>query len=180
MADQVICALSELFHRWMAYQQQRGRLVTCPADESRSSPCCGHDAMTLQWKPVMRDPVGDLNNIAEALECSFHPAIHAFYGAAFSGPMSFSFKGLKVSLVQSWNEDDFVRLQENLVAHVLMLKKLKLPITFFLATVPDEQRVISLDNESGLVILEQLGRQQRWVLAEDLPTFLRRLSPLLA
>jgi len=179
VADQVICALSELFHRWMTYQQQCGRLVTCPADESRSSPCCGYSETPLQWAPVMRDPVGHLNNIAEALECSFHPAIHAYYGAAFSGPMTFSFKGLKVSLVQPWNEDDFVRLQENLVAHVLMLKKLKLPITFFLATVPDEQQVISLDNESGQVILEQLGRQQRWVLAEDLPTFLRRLSPLL-
>jgi SecY interacting protein Syd len=83
-----------------------------------------------------------------------------------------------VTLVQPWNDEDFERLQENMVAHVMMLRRLKLPLTLFLATVPNELQVISLDNESGAVLLEQLGQPKRWILADSLAEFLQRLSPL--
>ena len=178
MTDQVICALSEVFARWFAYQTQRGIRVCCAAEENRPSPC-RYDAENPElWKPWSRPQPADLQNIASALECEFHPAIHGYYGHGFAGPVTASFKGLAVTLVQPWNEEDFERLQQNLVAHVLMLRRLKLPLTLFLATVPDESRVISLDNETGEVVLEQLGRPERWILAESLPAFLQRLSPL--
>ena len=178
MADQVICALSDVFARWFAYQQQRGIRVCCPEDELRPSPC-RYDAQHPElWKPWSRPEMSDLQNIASALECVFHPAIHTYYGHGYAGQITASFKGLAVTLVQPWNEEDFERLQQNLVAHVLMLRRLKLPITLFLATVPDESRVISLDNETGEVVLEQLGKKKRWVLADSLPAFLQRLSPL--
>jgi len=65
------------------------------------------------------------------------------------------------------------------VAHVLMLRRLKLPVTLFLGTVcHNDLRVISLDNATGAVILEQLGKQQRWILAPSLAEFLHQLSPL--
>jgi SecY interacting protein Syd len=178
VADQVICALSDVFVRWFAYQQQRGIVVSCSDDEIRSSPCRYDPKNSALWKCWTRPQPVDLHNIAAALECSFHPDIHAYYGNGFAGQVSASFKGLTVTLVQPWNEDDFERLQENLVAHVMMLQRLKLPITLFLATVPNELQVISLDNESGAVVLEQLGQPKRWVLADSLPDFLQRLSPL--
>ena len=178
MTDQVICALSDVFARWFAYQAQRGIRVCCPADENRPSPCRYDVEDPERWRPWSRPQPVSLQNIASALECEFHPAIHDYYGHGFAGPLTASFKGLAVTLVQSWNEEDFERLQQNLVAHVLMLRRLKLPITLFLATVPDESRVISLDNETGEVVLEQLGQKKRWVLAESLPAFLQRLSPL--
>lgn len=178
MTDQVICAISEVFERWVRYQQQRGIEIRCSEQELRPSPCCCGKADKVLWKPVLREGMSNLNNIAQALDCEFHPDIHAYYGAAFAGEMHFSFKGLEVALVQAWNDDDFERLQENLVAHILMLRKLKLPITLFLATVRDETRVISLDNESGQVILEQLGKPKRWILAHSVTEFLQRLSPL--
>lgn len=179
MTDQVICALSDVFHRWMSYQQQRGRLVRLSVDENRPSPCCDSETNSLHWHPVFRESAVNLENLESALDCSFHPTIHAYFGSAFSGSMTFLFKGLKLTLVQPWNDEDFIHLQENLVAHILMLKKLKLPITFFLATVSNEQRIVSLDNETGAVILEQLGQKKRWVLANDLSSFLQRLSPVI-
>ncbi|MBP7980845.1 MAG: SecY-interacting protein [Tolumonas sp.] len=179
MTDQVICALSDLFARWFAYQKQRGIRVRCPAEENRLSPCRSDAEYTDGWKPWIRPQATDLHNIASALDCEFHPAIHAYYGHGFAGSITASFKGLKVELVQPWNEEDFERLQQNLVAHVLMLRRLKLPVTLFLATVSDETKLISLDNETGEVILEQLGKTTRWKLADSLPEFLSRLSPLL-
>lgn len=178
MADQVICALSDVFARWFAYQQQRGIVVRCPEDDNRPSPCRYDPLNSALWQCWTRPQAVDLHNIALALECDFHPAIHTYYGHGFAGQISASFKGLAVTLVQPWNEDDFERLQENMVAHVMMLRRLKLPLTLFLATVPNELQVISLDNESGAVLLEQLGQPKRWVLADSLPEFLRRLSPL--
>ncbi len=109
MADQVICALSDVFARWFAYQQQRGIRVCCPEDELRPSPC-RYDAQHPElWKPWSRPAMSDLQNIASALECVFHPAIHAYYGHGYAGQISASFKGLAVTLVQPWNEEDFER-----------------------------------------------------------------------
>lgn len=178
MTDQVICAISEVFDRWVSYQKHRAIPIVYSELENRPSPCCCGSADLVLWKPVLREHPVDIKNVSTALECDFHPDIHAYYGSAFSGEMLFSFKGLTVSLVQPWNDDDFERLQQNLIAHVLMLKKLKLPMTLFLATVRDEQKVVSLDNATGQVILEHLGKSERWVLAETLTDFLGRLSPL--
>lgn len=178
MADQVICALSDVFARWFAYQQQRGIAVCCPDDENRPSPCRYEPKNPALWKCWERPQPVDLHNIASALECEFHPAINSYYGHGFAGQITASFKGLAVTLVQPWNDEDFERLQENMVAHVMMLRRLKLPLTLFLATVPNELQVISLDNESGAVLLEQLGQPKRWILADSLAEFLQRLSPL--
>ena len=84
----------------------------------------------------------------------------------------------RVELVQPWNEADFERLQENLIGHLLMLRRLKLPETLFLATTRNESQLISLLNATGEVVLEQLGQGPRLVLAPDLARFLDRLSPL--
>jgi SecY interacting protein Syd len=178
VADQVICALSDVFARWFAYQQQRGIAVHCPDEEDRPSPCRYDPRNPALWQRWTRPQMADLHNIAVALGCDFHPAIHTYYGHGFAGQISASFKGLAVTLVQPWNDDDFERLQENMVAHVMMLRRLKLPLTIFIATVPNELQVVSLDNDSGAVVLEQLGQPTRWILADSLAEFLQRLSPL--
>ncbi|GAA4497111.1 hypothetical protein GCM10023095_13180 [Pseudaeromonas paramecii] len=119
-------------------------------------------------------------NLESALNTRFHPAVAAFYGHWFSQPLQASFKGLSLTLLQPWNEADYERLQENLLAHWLMQRRLKLPESHFLATTRRDDRVISLDNLSGAVQLEQLGVGCVAVLATDLATFLNRLEPLVA
>lgn len=179
IANQVIYELSQFIARWFAYQQLRGLAVHCTPDEQRDSPCRYLLGQARYWNYVPRTELQTLHAISEALECPFHPDIDAFYGYGFGGEMKASFHGLTISLVQPWNDEDFVHLQENLVAHVLMLRRLKLPVTLFIATVcHNDLRVISLDNATGAVILEQLGKQQRWTLAPSLAEFLRQLSPL--
>lgn len=179
IANQVIYELSQFITRWFDYQQQRGLSVLCPADEQRTSPCLYSFGDSQYWKYVPREHPADLQAIASALGCPFHPDIDAFYGYGFGRCMNASFKGLNLSLIQPWNDEDFTHLQENLVAHVLMLKRLKLPVTLFLASLTfSEMRIISLDNQTGEVLVEQLGKKERWVIASNLADFLRQLSPL--
>ncbi len=167
--------------RWMSYQQQRAGGAFCEAKEAWLSPCLGPSpqAGRQRWYPVKRASAGSMDNLSSALELVVHPDLAAFYGHWFSHCLLCSFKGLGVTLIQPWNDVDYEHLQENLIGHALMLRRLKLPPTFFLASTRHESSVISLDNQSGEVLYEHLGHPRRVVLAPDLASFLQRLTPLL-
>ena len=121
-----------------------------------------------------------MENVATGLDMALHPDLSAFYGHWYAGALAFSFKGLRVEPVLAWNLDDFARLQENLIGHALMQRRLRLAPTFFLAATRQESHLVSLDNLSGAVLLERVGRAENQLLAPDLASFLARLEPLLA
>ena len=80
--------------------------------------------------------------------------------------------------MQIWNDDDAERLQQNLIGHVLMKRQLKQPETLFFALTDEEDFIVSVDNASGQVVLEQVGKPAQQVLAQDLAEFLATLQPL--
>ena len=121
-----------------------------------------------------------MENVATGLDMVLHPDLSSFYGHWYAGALAFSFKGLRVEPVLAWNLDDFARLQENLIGHALMQRRLRLAPTFFLAATRQESHLVSLDNLSGAVLLERVGRAENQLLAPDLASFLARLEPLLA
>ena len=66
--------------------------------------------------------------------------------------------GLPISLIQIWNPDDFERLIGNLIGHYLMQKNAGAALTLFFATVEDgSEKIISLDNRTGQILLENAG-----------------------
>ena len=89
------------------------------------------------------------------------------------------FGDIKLTLLQTWSEDDFRRVQENLIGHLVTQKRLKLPPTLFIATLEEELEVISVCNLSGEVCKETLGTRKRTHLASNLAEFLNQLKPLL-
>lgn len=180
MSDQVVSALEALLVRWMACQQQRTGGPFCEVTDDWLSPCLGRTPQTgwQRWQLASRQPAADMDNLSRALEMTLHPDLAAFYGHWYSQCLSCSFKGLRLALIQPWNDADYEHLQENLIGHALMQRRLRLPPTFFLASTRHDAFIISLDNHSGEVLFEHLGHPARTVLAPDLVTFLRRLEPL--
>lgn len=142
------------------------------------SPCI---ISTLQdkiiWQPQPFEPTADLTAVERAMDIVLRAEIHAFYTCQFAGDMTAAFAGEPLTLLQTWSEDDFRRVQENLIGHLVTQKRLKLSPTLFIATRDDEREVVSVSNLSGEVVLEKLGTRQHSVLSPSLNDFLSRLDP---
>lgn len=120
----------------------------------------------------------NLHKVATALDIHLQEDIHGFYTTQFAGDMKALFQGIELSLVQVWNEEDFIRLQENLIGHLVTQKRLKLSPTLFIATINSEIEMISMCNLSGEIILEKFGSKERRILSPDLAHFLKSLIPV--
>ena len=131
----------------------------------------------IKWQAVKRDEKVNLNNIEQALEITLHPSIEALFCTAYSEHIPCEFEGHPIELIQVWNDQDFLMLQENMIAHFMMQKRLKKPASMFIASCSDEMQIISILNETGQVQLETLGKKQEAVLAESHEAFLEKLTP---
>ena len=155
-------------------------------DPDWDSPCFAaavqHDALVdgnKAWLPVARTEPASFSNIETALNIALDPQIAAFFGSFYSDHMPVDFQGEELELVQVWNADDYDHLQENIIAHLLMKKTLKQSPTLFLASCADEMVIIALDNVSGTVVREELGKGITTELAPDLVTFINQLTPII-
>ena len=174
MQDQVVNALGEVFAR----QRRVGGIPLVVHDADFPSPAEHLPAVAGQvgWQAWLKPEPSSFLNVAAALEIDVHEDVSRFFGHYYAGNIEGCFKGLFLTLLQPWNEQDFERLQQNQIAHQLMMKKLKLPASWFLASCHDEQKLVTLNNASGEVQLERLGKGAIGVLAPNLATFLRQLE----
>ncbi|EPL3992607.1 SecY-interacting protein [Providencia stuartii] len=133
----------------------------------------------VYWEP-QTFPIADknLNKVATALDIELQPMIHPFYTTQLAGDMKAQFEGHLLNLVQVWSEEDFIRLQENLIGHLVTQKRLKLSPTLFIATLESDLEMISLCNLTGEIILEKFGSKEKRVLAPNLIHFIQELTPV--
>lgn len=66
-----------------------------------------------------------LQSVANALEITLQEDIHPFYTSQLAGDMAAEFEGLSINLLQVWSEEDFTRLQQNLIGHLVTQKAIE-------------------------------------------------------
>ena len=131
----------------------------------------------MAWRPQLQPASSHLGDLAAALEIEIHPQLADLFCRYYSHDLPATTERGDLDILQAWNQDDFERLQKNLISHVLMKRRLKQPETLFFATTDQDDFIISVDVASGNVMLEQVGKVPTEVLANDIAGFIKTLTP---
>ena len=172
-------ALTNLIEKTLRLTE--GRLLSTPFDPEWRSDCEFHQSTDQTfWRPVRQLPRVDFSGLSNAVETSIHPDIINYYSSYWSGTLETDSQEGPVSLIQLWNQDDFERLISNLIGHAINKIRAKHPYTIFFATTePDSELFLSIDNTSGVVLLEEPGKAPIREVDSNICAFLNRLEPKL-
>lgn len=160
-----------------SYQKQHPTLLSW-VDPEHHSPCQYGEVLDgeVHWRPVKAVPTLDLAKTQHALELEFPEQLTEFYTSYFGGGLKVQHERGELELLMSWHQADFERLQQNIIAHILMKRRLKQRETVFIAATDHDDYLISVLVATGEVYLEKVGMEVKDLLAPDLATFLQQLS----
>jgi len=136
------------------------------------------DGEEIQWRPVLHHKARSLANLEEALEITIPIEFQQLFCRYFSHDLNAKADHGSLTLLQVFNEEDFERLQKNLIAHVLMKRRLKQPDTLFFALTDEEDYILSIALETSAVMLEKVGKVPHREIAPNLSDFIASLKPL--
>jgi SecY interacting protein Syd len=166
--------------------EQFGHLPTMKYDEQWMSVCevGSYNDDYILWQPVVMN-TGQVEttdsealsfvNVEAALDLKLHKDIKTYFTTVFSGEIEVECDEGKISLLFAWNREDFDRLQENIIGHILMKQKLKQAETVFFAVTNEEDMIISIDNSNGEIWLERVGCKPHKKLSDSLDHFIKQL-----
>ena len=136
------------------------------------------DDDTVEWSPVKQASPLSFEDLEKALERTFHDSIKTVFGRWFAGDLSLEYDGHPVTLLQVQSPEDGERLLANLTGHILMKRRLKQPETVFIGLgVENDDLLVSIDNSTGQVGLEWVGKEQHECLADSLEDWLIKCQP---
>lgn len=147
----------------------------CLYTKTDFNPASVDNGASLPW--VMQPRTGvSLANLDAALEFSLPQALSDFYCSCFAHHLDVHFAGKNLTLLQIWNEEDFSQLQENIIGHVLMKRRLRQRDTVFIGFTADDEEIIAVDIATQAVVVERVGKEWEIELAPNLPTFINQLT----
>ena len=161
-----------------AYENRFEHLPITHMVEDWPSPCeqGTYEEEFSLWRPIKVDEDLTFNNVEAALEVKIHDDIKQYFTVMYSDSLDASCVEGDLSLLFAWSAEDFSRLQENIIGHILMKTKLKQKLTVFFATTDDDDHIISLDNDTGSIWVEKVGCEPHKKIAETLAEFISQLS----
>lgn len=181
-SDPTKAALGQVLARFVALCRERtGGLPVQVHDPRWPSPCqVGGPSMdgTIRWQPVERGAAASFDGVERALETAIHPSIKAFYGSFWCDSFEAETADGGLTLIQVWNDADFDRLCENILGHAFAKQRIKAPLTVFFACTDEDELMLSVDNTSGRVVLENPGQHPLRDVADSLPAFLAQVTPV--
>lgn len=172
-----LIALSEKFVE--SYYHKNGRLPLCEKDENWLSPCeqGEFDENQVLWQPVKISEELSFVNVEQALELTLHPDIKTYFTTLYSEEWPMQCEEGALALLFAWNKDDFARLQENIIGHILMKQKLKQEVTIFFGLTDDDDYILTMHNQTGEIWVERVGCEPHKKVAASLLEFIEQLSP---
>lgn len=152
-------------------------------DKDWISPCFeiaksedSEDGDEVPWKPFLRQQSESLANLEEALDIIIPIELQQLFCRYYSHDLNASAEHGNLTILQVWNEEDFDRLQKNLIAHVLMKRRLKQDETLFFALTDEEDYILSVMLSTGAVMLEKVGKAPQREIAPNLTAFMADLK----
>ncbi|MDY6974958.1 MAG: SecY-interacting protein [Pseudomonadota bacterium] len=161
-------------------EQAEGEGLKIAFDSEWPSPCyktSASDGELVSWAPVLQSPSHSFDNVEEALSLKLNTDFCLFFTRYYSDNLKAMAPQGNCELLQVFNSEDFERLQQNLIGHLLMKQRLKQAPTLFFGLTDEEDFILTIVNESGEVALEQVGREPAKILAPSLAVFLEQLTP---
>lgn len=129
----------------------------------------------VAWQPELMDQDVSFANIESALEIKLNPQFCQFFSVFWSFNLPVNAPDGACELLQVSNREDLNNLQQNLIGHLLMKQRLNQPPTLFFGLTDEDDFILCVDNSSGEVVLEQVGKLPSRTLAPDLSTFIDSL-----
>ena len=155
-------------------------VLSIPFDNEWPSPCYnkeGKQGEIVPWQPVRQAQPLSFENVGSALKLTLNSDYCEYFTRYFSNNLIAKAPQGECELLQVWNEEDFERLQQNLIGHLLMKQRLAQAPTLFFGLTDEEDFILTVVNETGEVALEQVGTEPKEILAPSLADFLSTLTP---
>ena len=155
--------VQQSLHKLMRDLQQAAAshpaLMTTEFEAELASPCYVGNASQGEpctWQPVPMEGEYTFANIENALHITLNEQFCKFFTTYWSFNLPVKAEQGNCELLQVCSEEDFERLQQNLIGHLLMKQRLKQPPTLFFGLTDEDDFILSVDNASGEVVLEAL------------------------
>lgn len=171
----------EFMTQFVQLCEQQGAPII-ESDESWASPCEYQVEGGTSWRPLEQTEVGENNNftnIKDALGVDVHKDYAEFFTLYFANNIDAQHQDGVLQFLQAWSQDDFERLQQNLIGHLMMKTKLKQEPTLFFALTEQDDLNLVMKNDSGEVWLEYVGQEPHEKVSDSLAEFISQTKPVL-
>lgn len=180
--SELVAALQQFHKRFFqSYQQAHNQPPIIEYDSEWASPCeekQSEEGSSVYWQPVACQPPLDFSNMEQALELELHEDIKTYFGSFYCANLAAKTADGELELLFPWSPKDFERLQENILGHLWMKRKLKQDETVFFAVTDIDDVILSMVNSTGEVWAEKVGKQPHRKVADSMADFISQLEPV--